>query len=224
MPHQEQAPASLPPPAPAPQPAAAIGPDDLRGLYARRFKAEVIGQLAERIPPRDPREVHVEASPAEEADYDALVGLDLPGIDGVRRDVPRLLAGHYQRQRPESWLPSTVMAIYRPKPKHKDPWQPGRRGSLCSHGLTADEHTALQDDVQSLLDDAAENGWEAGRARYACWGGRPYASRPHSDGDDEWYGYPVGYVEVPESIRRDWVARRLVRRSDIRRWWTLEPR
>ena len=65
-------------------------PDDIRGLYARRFKAEVADQLAQRIPRRDPREIHVPATEAEEVAYDVLVKLELPGLDGRRRGGERL--------------------------------------------------------------------------------------------------------------------------------------
>jgi hypothetical protein len=38
---------------------------------------------------------------------------------------------------------------------------------------------------------------------------------------DVWYGYPVGYVEVPEEIWRGWVADGSIQRADVNTWWTL---
>lgn len=90
--------------------------------------------------------------------------------------------------------------------KHKEPWQPGRRGALCP--TSVDRHAA-----QRLLDQSAP----VDDARYAVHEGRAYCARRH--GSDVWHGYPVGWIQVPEPLRRKWVREGRVRQSDVREHW-----
>jgi hypothetical protein len=57
------------------------GPEDIRGLYVRRFKAQVQAQLGAQLPERVTVRVRVPASPAQERAYAALAALDLRGLD-----------------------------------------------------------------------------------------------------------------------------------------------
>ena len=91
--------------------------------------------------------------------------------------------------------------------KHKEPWQRGRRGAICPEGV--DQHTA-----QRLLDDSVP----VGGARYAVHESRAYCARWHGP-DDVWHGYPVGWVQVPPSLRRRWIDEGRLRRSDVRKHW-----
>ena len=75
---------------------------------------------------------------------------------------------------------------YEGNAKHRDPWQPGRRGSLCPNHLD-------QAIVQQLLEESEL----VGNRRYAVYEGRAYCAQQH--GDDRWHGYPVGWVRVPET-------------------------
>ena len=95
---------------------------------------------------------------------------------------------------------------YESNDKHKVPWQRGRRGSLCPAEITP----AL---AQQLL-TASE---PVGNARYATHAGIAYCARCH--GEDRWHGYPVGWVEVPESVRRRWKREGRVSAHDIRQHW-----
>ena len=92
--------------------------------------------------------------------------------------------------------------------KHRDPWQPGRRGTLCPKGV--DQRTA-----QRLLDDSVPVG---DARRYAVHESRAYRAQRQHD-SDVWHGYPVGWVEVPPSLRNRWIKEGRLRRSDVRKHW-----
>ena len=94
---------------------------------------------------------------------------------------------------------------YEASPKHKEPWQRGRRGSLCPPF----EPKA----VQELLDRSEQEGDK----RFVCHEGLAYCAQEHALG--RWHGYPVGWKEVPTSLTRKWCEEGLVRRSDIRKHW-----
>lgn len=96
--------------------------------------------------------------------------------------------------------------VYEANPKHKHPWQHGARGSLCPDDLTPD-------DALGLLRDSVE----VDHKRYATDGQRAFCAQMHAP--DTWHGYPVGWKEVPESIRRQWVADGAVKRRSIRSNW-----
>lgn len=95
---------------------------------------------------------------------------------------------------------------YQGNPKHKEPWQPGRRGSLCPR----DVDLTL---AQQLLDGSIH----VGAARFAAWQGQAFCAREHQP--DTWHGYPVQWHEVPPPVRNQWVCCGLVSRSDIRDKW-----
>ena len=95
---------------------------------------------------------------------------------------------------------------YECNPKHKLPWQRGRKGTLCPRHV--DQATA-----QQLLDgsEAAENN------RYAVYEGRAYRAQQHAL--DAWHGYPVGWVEVPAKLRLKWLAEGRVQKKNVREHW-----
>lgn len=95
---------------------------------------------------------------------------------------------------------------YESNPKHSEPWQRGRRGAQCPADLG-------QEQAERLLHTSEL----AGRKRYAVFEGQAFCAQEHRHG--VWHGYPVGWVQVPQSIRRKWVALRMVRRHDIKRNW-----
>ncbi len=94
---------------------------------------------------------------------------------------------------------------YAGNPKHKEPWQPGRRGSLCPTDLNLET-------VQKLLEDSVPSD----NKRYATWRGQAFAGQGH---DDTWHGYPVGWREVPQAIRNRWRRQRLIDRANIKKHW-----
>jgi ERCC4-related helicase len=59
------------------------GPDDIRNLYVRRFRKDVIGQMraAQGVPERDAANLEASASAREEAVFSALAELRLPDSD-----------------------------------------------------------------------------------------------------------------------------------------------
>ena len=61
------------------------GPDDIRGLFIRRFKKDVISQLREAFPERITHTLHRDASPQEENAYQALANLTFTKIDSRRQ-------------------------------------------------------------------------------------------------------------------------------------------
>lgn len=96
--------------------------------------------------------------------------------------------------------------LYDSNSKHSDPWQPGRRGSVCPK--TIDQKTAQY----LLLRSEVE-----GNKRYAFLDGQAYCAQEHRPG--LWHGYPVGRVAVPMRLRQKWQHDDVVRRSDFRRNW-----
>ncbi len=97
--------------------------------------------------------------------------------------------------------------VYEPNPKHKEPWQPGRKGSLCPKELTPLG-------VARLLKTSLEDG----KSRWATENGRAFRASQHAAG--KWHGWPVAWVEVPASLRIRWVREGLVSRKDINRLWS----
>ena len=95
---------------------------------------------------------------------------------------------------------------YDTNPKHSEPWQRGRRGTLCPKEIDLDV-------AQDLLAESVAEG----KKRYAVREGKAYCAQEHESG--LWHGYPVGWVAVPMSLRQKWKKERRVRRSDIRRFW-----
>lgn len=94
---------------------------------------------------------------------------------------------------------------YEGNAKHKEPWQRGRRGSLCPKEAPSLGQTLL---VQSEAVD---------EKRYACHQGKAYCGKEHLPG--RWHGWPVGWVEVPEKLRAQWLKDGKVKRQDIQRYW-----
>ena len=88
--------------------------------------------------------------------------------------------------------------------KHSEPWQRGRRGSLCSK------------EVRPVAAELLRSSEVDGSKRYAVHQGKAYCAQEHREG---WHGYPVGWVEVPERLRRMWQASGEVSKRDIRRYW-----
>jgi hypothetical protein len=94
---------------------------------------------------------------------------------------------------------------YESYPKHSEPWQTGRKGSLCPKDLKSIAAALLE--VSELV----------GRQRFACHDGKAYCAREH--GRDVWHGYPVGWIEVPTTLRNKWKREGRVSNRDIKRFW-----
>ena len=90
-------------------------------------------------------------------------------------------------------------------PKHKQSWQRGRRGSLCPAGLHAKAQTLLLESVK------------VGKKRYAVHEGKAYCAQQH--GKDLWHGYPVGWMDLPQSSRNQWISQNRLKRREVRKHW-----
>ena len=95
---------------------------------------------------------------------------------------------------------------YEANPKHRDPWQRGRRGSICPPGL----------DPNALLQASVADPSHSGK-RYATDGCRPYCAQQHAEG--RWHGYPEAWREVPEKLWRCWLKERVVSKKCLKEHW-----
>ena len=89
--------------------------------------------------------------------------------------------------------------------KHGEPWQPGRRGTLCP--------SDVKPHAQAILDASKPDG----KARYGVYEGKAYCARQHQAG--LWHGWPVGWKEVPEAIAQEFRREGKVRRRQQNRYW-----
>lgn len=95
---------------------------------------------------------------------------------------------------------------YEPNPKHKEPWQHGKRGSLCPTGV----------DSQALLDASVADTSKPGK-RYATDGCRAYCAQAHRT--DTWHGYPEQWRQVPERIWRGWLRDEVITKKCLKEYW-----
>lgn len=91
---------------------------------------------------------------------------------------------------------------YESNPKHSEPWQRGRRGSLCPPELRAV--------AQTLLEQSEEHEGK----RYVCHEGRAFCAQEHRTG--VWHGYPVAWAEVPAPLKLRWLREGKIRKRDLR--------
>jgi len=98
--------------------------------------------------------------------------------------------------------------VYEGNPKHKAPWQPGRKGSLCLRDIS-------QECAQQLLQSSVEEG----RRRYAAYLGRAFCAQLHNPAKNRWHGYPTSWKEVPAAVRRQLMDAGFVTSRDIKRYW-----
>lgn len=98
--------------------------------------------------------------------------------------------------------------MYEGNPKHKKPWQPGRKGSLCPPDISL-EH------ARNLLQLSILKGSK----RYAVDKGRALCALQNDRRRDRWHGYPVGWVEVPAGVRQEFRKKGLVSNRELREFW-----
>jgi hypothetical protein len=94
---------------------------------------------------------------------------------------------------------------YESNPKHSEPWQAGRKGSLCPK------------EVKPLAAQLLEKSEQVGKQRFAFHAGRAYCAREHREG--VWHGFPVGWMEVPAQLRNKWKRDGSVSKREIDRYW-----
>mgnify|MGYP006966066972 CR=1 FL=1 len=100
-------------------------------------------------------------------------------------------------------VPATL--LYESNPKHSEPWQIGKRGSICDEDVRPRAERLLQESVF----------WEG--KRYAVFQGRAYCAQEHLPG--RWHGYPVGWVEVPAKLALQLQKEGKVSRRDRKKHW-----
>jgi hypothetical protein len=99
----------------------------------------------------------------------------------------------------------TAGPIYGGNSKHQEPWQRGRKGSVCNKETTAQ--------AQALLDASAIDG----KQRFATDGERAYKGAEHAP--SLWHGWPVGWKEVPDALRHRWLREGRVKRGSLAHYW-----
>jgi len=100
--------------------------------------------------------------------------------------------------------------IYEGSPKHKEPWQRGRRGTLCPPWS--------QCLAQQILDTSIPS--QDGRLRFGVYNGWAFVAREHRSG--RWHGYPVAGNEVDAVVVNQWIRQNAVGRSEVRRRWEFD--
>ncbi|MFH1117765.1 MAG: hypothetical protein V1792_27915 [Pseudomonadota bacterium] len=96
--------------------------------------------------------------------------------------------------------------MYEANPKHKDPRQRGRKGSLCPQSMSVP--------AQKLLNQSTQ--WSDGK-RYATCDGQAFCAQESRPG--YWHGYPIGWREVPEKLRRAWRDEGKITKKNIGDYW-----
>lgn len=105
-----------------------------------------------------------------------------------------------------------VMMTYEGSAKHKEPWQPGRRGTLCPRDISKDL-------AQNLLNTSLPDPNPGSSKRYAVLEGRAFCG--NRTVDDVYHGWPVGFQEVPPPVWRRWIAQGLVDRREVHKNWKI---
>jgi hypothetical protein len=101
-----------------------------------------------------------------------------------------------------------MVMTYEGNPKHREPWQPGRKGSLCPRDITTKQ-------AQELLLGSVQDG----NKRYGTLAGKAFCAHQHDVTKDLWHGHPVAWVEVPGPVIRQFKNNGLIANSDISRYW-----
>lgn len=100
--------------------------------------------------------------------------------------------------------------VYEPNPKHKEPWQRGRKGALCPHWEGLDPAEMLTNSIYH------------GDKRFSAHNGMAFVAQRHRVRDDTefWHGYPEGWEYIPTSIRRAWLRNGTITRRQMNKFWT----
>ena len=94
---------------------------------------------------------------------------------------------------------------YESNSKHSEPWQRGRRGSLCPK------------EVRNIAAELLADSERVEAKRYAVYNGKAYCAQEDRPGI--WHGYPIGWKEVPPPLRDRWRRQKRIRNRDIKRNW-----
>lgn len=104
--------------------------------------------------------------------------------------------------------------VYEPNPKHKEPWQRGRKGTLCPHTTLLNPSAMLK---KSIL---------AHKKRYAIFEGTAFAAQCHkvdqATATEYWHGYPEAWMNIPPFLIKQWIEEGRLTKKDIRRAWSQD--
>ncbi|QLA15246.1 hypothetical protein [Desulfolutivibrio sulfoxidireducens] len=102
--------------------------------------------------------------------------------------------------------------VYECNPKHKEPWQPGRKGTLCPRDKNLDPQKMLAD---SIID---------GNKRFSTSDGIAYAAQCHKkdESTEYWHGYPEAWSNIPYAIKKKWLTENKVKRQHLRKFWSKD--
>lgn len=95
--------------------------------------------------------------------------------------------------------------VYESNPKHRDPWQIGKKGSLCE--------AEVRPLAKQLLEESVL--WEG--KRYAVHDEKAYCAHEHQP--NRWHGYPVGWIEVPPKLVFQWRKEGRISKRSKKRFW-----
>lgn len=93
---------------------------------------------------------------------------------------------------------------YESNPKHSEPWQAGRKGSICDQ--------EVRPRAAELLNSSEIDGDK----RYSVFNGKAYCAQQHLPG--VWHGYPVGWMEVPYRLQKQWKASDKVTKRQLKKY------
>ena len=97
-----------------------------------------------------------------------------------------------------------VTMVYESNPKHSEPWQPGKKGGICEQAVRPLAAALL---AASELD---------GNKRFAVYDGMAYCAQEQRPG--VWHGYPVGWIDVPDHIKKKWKHAQLVTKGQLKKY------
>ena len=95
---------------------------------------------------------------------------------------------------------------YEPNPNHKEPWRPGRKGTLCP----PKEELSLLTAARLLRESEPVEG-----KRYYFFKGQVSCAQKH--GEDTWSGYQIPWEDIPPWLTKKWRAEGRVSRRDMKR-------
>jgi len=95
--------------------------------------------------------------------------------------------------------------VYESNPKHRNPWQIGKKGSLCEAEVRPLASQLLEESVL----------WEG--KRYAIHQGKAYCAQEHEP--NRWHGYPIGWLEVPSKLTLQWIREQRLSKRERKKYW-----
>jgi hypothetical protein len=130
-----------------------------------------------------------------------------------------------------------MVDTYRGSLKHKNRPANGRKGTICPEWTHTNATGALALDPHVFDWEGTPAAEMFGSAAISPEDGRRYATQcgiafeAKSSADGTWHGFPIPWENVPAQIKDDWLDRKLVKGSQVKRYlsrpendikWALE--